>query len=126
SSGLIKYSSTLFHSIFLPSKHFLCIQYLYSLQHAIALAIREQLYEIAIQNVASARENRINKKGRRAAEHFPISKASGAALDLMKLFSFRSSVIRKRKEWDNYKPVLDVLSNEDVDALEAKKERSGR
>ncbi|KAE8702555.1 Chromatin structure-remodeling complex protein BSH [Hibiscus syriacus] len=90
---------------------------------AIALAIREQLYEIAIQNVTSARENRINKKGRRAAEHFPISKPSGAALDLMKLF--RSSVVRKRKEWDYYKPVLDLLSNEDVDALEAKEERSG-
>ncbi|XP_039028029.1 chromatin structure-remodeling complex protein BSH-like isoform X3 [Hibiscus syriacus] len=92
---------------------------------AISLAIREQLYEIAIQNVTSARENRLNKKGRRAAEHFPISKASGAALDLMKLFSFRSSVVRKRKEWDNYKPILDLLSNEDVDALEAKEERSG-
>ncbi|XP_040932605.1 chromatin structure-remodeling complex protein BSH isoform X2 [Gossypium hirsutum] len=157
---------------------------------AIAFAIREQLYEIAIQNVTTARENRISKKGRRAAEHFtprflccflviwsgiggifflirmvwyfsffhllpppilswlhwfcPIitdlnvlfiddiafcfpshSKASGAALDLMKLFSFRSSVVRKRKDWDYYKPVLDLLSNEDVDALKAKEERSG-
>lgn len=93
---------------------------------AIAFAIREQLYEIAIQNVTSARENRINKKGRRGAEHFPPSKAGGAALDLMKLFSFRSSVVRKRKEWDYYKPILDLLSNEDVDALEAKEKRIGR
>ncbi|XP_016666485.1 chromatin structure-remodeling complex protein BSH isoform X5 [Gossypium hirsutum] len=92
---------------------------------AIAFAIREQLYEIAIQNVTTARENRISKKGRRAAEHFTPSKASGAALDLMKLFSFRSSVVRKRKDWDYYKPVLDLLSNEDVDALKAKEERSG-
>ncbi|XWS56321.1 hypothetical protein CRYUN_Cryun09bG0075800 [Craigia yunnanensis] len=91
---------------------------------AIAFAIREQLYEIAIQNVTSARENRINKKGRRGAEYFPLSKAGGAALDLMKLFNFRSSVVRKRKEWDYYKPILDLLSNEDVDALEAKEERS--
>ncbi|XP_017973987.1 PREDICTED: chromatin structure-remodeling complex protein BSH isoform X5 [Theobroma cacao] len=93
---------------------------------AIAYAIREQLYEIAIQNVTSARENRISKKGRRGAEHFPPSKAGGAALDLIKLFSFRSSVVRKRKEWGYYKPTLDLLSNEDVDALEAKEERSGR
>ncbi|TYH54397.1 hypothetical protein ES332_D09G166000v1 [Gossypium tomentosum] len=92
---------------------------------AIAFAIREQLYEIAIQNVTTARENRISKKGRRAAEHFTPSKASGAALDLMKLFSFGSSVVRKRKEWDYYKPVLDLLSNEDIHALEAKEERSG-
>ncbi|XP_057470583.1 chromatin structure-remodeling complex protein BSH isoform X3 [Actinidia eriantha] len=40
---------------------------------AIAFAIREQLYEIAIQSVASARETRINKKGRRGAEQFPAS-----------------------------------------------------
>ncbi|XP_021294347.1 chromatin structure-remodeling complex protein BSH isoform X2 [Herrania umbratica] len=93
---------------------------------AIAYAIREQLYEIAIQNVTSARENRTSKKGRRGAEHFLPSKAGGAALDLIKLFSFRSSVVRKRKEWDYYKPTLDLLSNEDVDALEAKEERSGR
>ncbi|EOY24449.1 Transcription regulatory protein SNF5 (BSH), putative isoform 4 [Theobroma cacao] len=93
---------------------------------AIAYAIREQLYEIAIQNVTSARENRISKKGRRGAEHFPPSKAGGAALDLIKLFSFRSSVVRKRKEWGYYKPTLDLLSNEDVDALETKEERSGR
>ncbi|XP_017607905.1 chromatin structure-remodeling complex protein BSH-like isoform X2 [Gossypium arboreum] len=92
---------------------------------AIAFAIREQLYEIAIQNVTTARENRISKKGRRAAEHFTPSKASGAALDLTKLFSFRSSVVWKRKDWDYYKPVLDLLSNEDVDALKAKEERSG-
>ncbi|TYI65468.1 hypothetical protein E1A91_D09G160500v1 [Gossypium mustelinum] len=115
---------------------------------AIAFAIREQLYEIAIQNVTTARENRISKKGRRAAEHFTprflccflliwseiggifflirmACKASGAALDLMKLFSFGSSVVRKRKEWDYYKPVLDLLSNGDVHALEAKEERSG-
>ncbi|GMP89284.1 hypothetical protein CsSME_00040926 [Camellia sinensis var. sinensis] len=30
---------------------------------AIAVAIREQLYEIAIQSVASTRETRINKNG---------------------------------------------------------------
>ncbi|GMP82054.1 hypothetical protein CsSME_00036525 [Camellia sinensis var. sinensis] len=72
---------------------------------AIAVAIREQLYEIAIQSVASTRETRINKKGRRGAEQFPA---------------------RKRREWDVYEPIVDILSNEEVDALEAREERDAR
>lgn len=93
---------------------------------AIAFAIREQLYEIATQSVASARESRINKKGRRGAEHAPASKAGGTALDLVKLFGHRSSVVRKRKDWDVYEPIVDLLSNEEVDALEAREERNVR
>ncbi|KAF7145960.1 hypothetical protein RHSIM_Rhsim04G0168500 [Rhododendron simsii] len=93
---------------------------------AVAVAIREQLYENAIQSVASAREPRINKKGRRGAEQFPASKAGGTALDLMKLFGYRSSVIRKRREWDVYEPIVDLVSNEEVEALEAREERSAR
>ncbi|KAL7252318.1 hypothetical protein ACSBR1_014042 [Camellia fascicularis] len=62
---------------------------------AIAVAIGEQLYEIAIQSVASARETRINKKGRRGAEQFSASKAGGTAVDLMKLFGNKSSAIRE-------------------------------
>ncbi|XP_057470582.1 chromatin structure-remodeling complex protein BSH isoform X2 [Actinidia eriantha] len=93
---------------------------------AIAFAIREQLYEIAIQSVASARETRINKKGRRGAEQFPASKGGGIALDVMKLFGNRSSVIRKRREWDVYEPIVDLLSSEEVDALEAREERNAR
>ncbi|KAL6975023.1 hypothetical protein U1Q18_023818 [Sarracenia purpurea var. burkii] len=93
---------------------------------AIAVAIREQLYEIAIQSVASIRETRINKKGRRGTEQFPASKAGGTTLDLMKLFGNRSSVIRKRREWDVYEPIVDLLSNEEVDILEAREERNAR
>lgn len=93
---------------------------------AIAFAIREQLYEIATQSVASARENRISKKGRRGGEYTPTSKVGGASLDLVKLFGHRSSVVRKRKEWDVYEPIVDLLSNEEVDALEAREERSAR
>ncbi|KAJ4721858.1 Chromatin structure-remodeling complex protein BSH [Melia azedarach] len=94
---------------------------------AVAFAIREQLYEIAIQSVASAREIKIsNKKGRRGAEHALASKAGGNALDLMKLFRYNSSVVRKRKEWDVYEPIVDILSNEEVDALEAREERNTR
>ncbi|KAL8100520.1 chromatin structure-remodeling complex protein BSH [Apium graveolens] len=93
---------------------------------AIAFAIREQLYEIAIQNVSSARESRISKKGRRGFEHSLPSKAGGTGLDLMKLYGFRSSVVRKRKEWDVYEPIVDKLSNEEVSALEAKEERNAQ
>ncbi|XP_051137277.1 chromatin structure-remodeling complex protein BSH [Andrographis paniculata] len=93
---------------------------------AIGIAIREQLYEIAVQNVTSARESRLNKKGRRALEHIHASKNSGNAVDLFKLFGNKSSVVRKRKEWDAYEPIVDLLSNEEVDALEAKEERSAR
>ena len=31
---------------------------------------------------------------------------------------------RKRKEWDVYEPIVDLLSNEEVDAIEAKEERN--
>ncbi|KAI8526453.1 hypothetical protein RHMOL_Rhmol13G0308600 [Rhododendron molle] len=90
------------------------------------LGIEDPEVGIAIQSVASARETRINKKGRRGAEQFPASKAGGTALDLMKLFGYRSSVIRKRREWDVYEPIVDLLSNEEVEALEAREERSAR
>ncbi|XP_050239553.1 chromatin structure-remodeling complex protein BSH isoform X3 [Quercus robur] len=93
---------------------------------AIAFAIREQLYEIATQSVASARESRISKKGRRGTEHATSSKSSGSALDLVKLFGYRSSVVRKRKDWDVYEPIVDHLSNEEVDALEAREDRNIR
>ncbi|XP_031126247.1 chromatin structure-remodeling complex protein BSH [Ipomoea triloba] len=93
---------------------------------AIAIAIREQLYEIAIQSVASARESRMHKKGRRGFEHFSASKAGGAGVDLVKLYGNKTSVVRKRREWDVYEPIVDLLSNEEVDALEAREERSAR
>ncbi|KAL2497547.1 Chromatin structure-remodeling complex protein BSH [Abeliophyllum distichum] len=93
---------------------------------AIAIAIREQLYEIAVQSVTSAKESRISKKGRRAGEFYSASKTGGNAVDLVKLFGNKSSVIRKRKEWDVYEPIVDLLSNEEVDALEAKEERNIR
>ncbi|XP_070055972.1 chromatin structure-remodeling complex protein BSH isoform X2 [Nicotiana tomentosiformis] len=89
---------------------------------AIAISIREQLYEIAIQSVASARESRANKK-RRVTEHISASKTGVPALDLVKLFGIRSSVVRKRKDWDVYEPIVDLLSNEEVDALEAREEK---
>ncbi|XP_018840239.1 chromatin structure-remodeling complex protein BSH isoform X2 [Juglans regia] len=93
---------------------------------AVAFAIREQLFEVATQSVASARESRLSKKGRRGFEYVPASKAGGAVLDLVKLFGHKSSVVRKRKEWEVYEPIVDHLSNEEVDALEAREERNFR
>ncbi|KAK6921409.1 SNF5/SMARCB1/INI1 [Dillenia turbinata] len=91
---------------------------------AIAVSIREQLYEIASQSVTSMRETRISKKGRRGAEYVPVSKTGAGALELPKLFGNKSSVLRKRKEWDVYEPIVDLLSNEEVDALDAKEDRN--
>jgi SWI/SNF-related matrix-associated actin-dependent regulator of chromatin subfamily B protein 1 len=34
--------------------------------------------------------------------------------------------LRKRKDWDVYGPMVDLLSNEEVDALEAREERNAR
>ncbi|KAH1043226.1 hypothetical protein GYH30_025195 [Glycine max] len=62
-----------------------------------------RLEKIAIQSVVSARETRMSNKGRRGAEYTPV---------------------RKRKEWDVYEPIVDLLSNEEVDAIEAKEERN--
>ncbi|XP_047334670.1 chromatin structure-remodeling complex protein BSH [Impatiens glandulifera] len=93
---------------------------------AVAFSIREQLYEIAMQTVASTRETRVHKKSRRGFEYVPPSKTSGPAVDLVKLFGSRASVVRKRKEWDVYEPIVDILSNEEVDALEAREEKNAR
>ncbi|KAI3423359.1 uncharacterized protein J3R85_011093 [Psidium guajava] len=93
---------------------------------AIAFAIREQLYEIAIQNVTSARESRISKKGRRGFEYVPASKAGGISLDLVKYFGQKTSVVRKRKDWDAFEPIVDILSSEEVDALEVREKKNTR
>ncbi|KAF3787366.1 Chromatin structure-remodeling complex protein, partial [Nymphaea thermarum] len=95
---------------------------------AIAVAIRQQLYEVATQSVTSARETRVGKKGRRerGIEHVSASKLGGSAFDLVKLFGTKSTVTRKRKEWDLYEPIIDILSAEEVEALDAKEERYAR
>nr|CAH9127477.1 unnamed protein product [Cuscuta epithymum] len=93
---------------------------------AIAISIREQLYEIAVQSVASTREIKMHKKGRRGFEHLPASKTAGAGVDVVKLFGNKNSVVRKRRDWDVYEPVIDLLSNEELDALETREERIPR
>ncbi|XP_078446461.1 transcription regulatory protein SNF5, putative (BSH) [Wolffia australiana] len=87
---------------------------------AIAVAIREQLYELVAQGVASAREIRVSKKGRRM-DQFSNSKGAGSGLDLSKSFGSKASVIRKRKDWHLYGPMVDFLSHEEVGNLETRK-----
>ncbi|VFQ91079.1 unnamed protein product [Cuscuta campestris] len=93
---------------------------------AIAISIREQLYEVSVQSVASARESKMHKKGRRGFEHFSASKTGVTGVDLVKLFGNKNSVVRKRRDWDVYEPIVDLLSIEEVDALETKEERIAR
>lgn len=94
----------------------------------IAVTIREQLYEFAIQNVTSGRESRISKKARRdrGVDFTPTSKVGGPAFDLMKRVGNKVSVLRRRKEWDYYEPNVKVLSNEEAEALDAREERNAR
>lgn len=93
---------------------------------AIAVSIREQLYELAVQNVASAKEYRMGKKGRRGPESVPSSKSGNGAIDVVKLYGSKGSVVRKRKEWHLYEPIVDILSTEEAEALEAREERHVR
>ncbi|GJN36111.1 hypothetical protein PR202_gb24947 [Eleusine coracana subsp. coracana] len=79
---------------------------------AIAVSIREQLYQIASQSVSIMRE-KVSKK-RRAPEFSSNSKAVNNAVDLFKYFGSKGSVIRKRKEWYLYEPVIDVIRNEEA------------
>ncbi|KAJ3704548.1 hypothetical protein LUZ61_008253 [Rhynchospora tenuis] len=83
---------------------------------AIAVAIREQLYEIATQSVSAVKEAKLGKKGRRGYE---LSKGGNNALDVSKYFGSKGSgVIRKRKDWYMNGPTVDVLTNEEVGTLE--------
>uniref|UniRef100_A0A0A9CU72 Uncharacterized protein n=2 Tax=Arundo donax TaxID=35708 RepID=A0A0A9CU72_ARUDO len=69
------------------------------------------------------REKQLSKKGRRAPEFSSNSKAMNNAVDLFKYFGSKGSVIRKRKEWYLYEPVVDVIiPNEEGGAVDGKEE----
>lgn len=93
---------------------------------AIAVAIREQLFEMAVQSITSVREHKVSKKGRKGLDYTSYSKINSNSLELVKLFGNKGTVVRKRKEWDLYEPIVDILSNEEVLALEAREERNAR
>ncbi|EFJ24137.1 hypothetical protein SELMODRAFT_414950 [Selaginella moellendorffii] len=88
----------------------------------IAFAIREQLYEIAKQNVTSARETRITKKARRERGiEFNHATTSGTtALNLMRRPNNKISIIRKKTEWELFEPFVEVLTEEESNTLDAK------
>lgn len=88
---------------------------------AIAVCIREQLYEIASQTVSAMREAKMSKK-RRAPEFASNSKAMNNAVDMFKYFGSKGSVIRKRKEWYLYEPVVDVVPKEEAVVVDAKEQ----
>ncbi|MCO5576102.1 hypothetical protein L7F22_029909 [Adiantum nelumboides] len=94
---------------------------------AVAFAIREQLYELAVLSVSSGRETRISKKSRREwAMDFSQSSKAVSAFELMKRSSSKSSAVRKRNEWDFFEPIVEILTKEEVEALEAREERNAR
>ncbi|KAL3691764.1 hypothetical protein R1sor_005415 [Riccia sorocarpa] len=95
---------------------------------AIALSIREQLYEIAKQNIATGRETRISKKVRResGADFTQPSALGTSALNLMRRPSSKISIVRRKNEWDMFEPTVEILSDKEVEAIDAREERNAR
>ncbi|BBN14604.1 hypothetical protein MPTK1_6g12940 [Marchantia polymorpha subsp. ruderalis] len=95
---------------------------------AIALSIREQLYEIAKQNIASGRETRISKKVRReSGVDFTQPSALGTlAVNLMRRPNSKISIVRRKNEWDMFEPNVEILSDREVEAIDAREERNAR
>ncbi|KAM3407033.1 hypothetical protein ACQJBY_000840 [Aegilops geniculata] len=76
---------------------------------------------IASQTVSAMREAKMSKK-RRAPEFASNSKAMNNAVDMFKYFGSKGSVIRKRKEWYLYEPVVDVVPKEEAVVVDAKEQ----
>ncbi|CAM6113337.1 unnamed protein product [Calypogeia fissa] len=95
---------------------------------AIAVSIREQLYEIAKQNIASGRETRISKKARRdrGSDFIPSSAVGTFAVNLMRRPNSKISIVRRRNEWDLFEPHIEILSDKEAVALDAREERNAR
>jgi hypothetical protein len=86
--------------------------------------------QIAKQNLATGRETRISKKARRdkgAMDFFQSSVQATTALNMMKRpNSKKISVVRRRNEWDLFEPVVEILSEKEVEALYMREERNAR
>eukprot|EP00243_Klebsormidium_subtile_P001376 TRINITY_DN12378_c0_g1_i2.p1 TRINITY_DN12378_c0_g1~~TRINITY_DN12378_c0_g1_i2.p1 ORF type:complete len:255 (+),score=62.69 TRINITY_DN12378_c0_g1_i2:415-1179(+) len=93
---------------------------------AIALAIREQLYEMLKQSLMG-REGRISKRARREKGVPDYSQVGDTtALSLMKRPNNKISVVRKRNDWEEWEPMYEILTDKEVEALDAKDERDAR
>ncbi|KAL2634566.1 hypothetical protein R1flu_006045 [Riccia fluitans] len=95
---------------------------------AIALSIREQLYEIAKQNIATGRETRISKKVRRESgvDFTQPSALGSSAVNFMRRPNSKISIVRRKNEWDMFEPTVGRLSDKEVEAIDAREERNAR
>ncbi|GBG84218.1 hypothetical protein CBR_g38190 [Chara braunii] len=95
---------------------------------AIAVAIREQLYELIKQSVAG-RESRMTKKIRRerGLDLYGQGGINGTtALNLMRRPNNKYCVQRKKTEWEAWEPVVEVLNERELEALDARDQRNAR
>lgn len=100
---------------------------------AISVAIREQLYEIA-KAAVSGRESRSSKKARQRGTELSFwaapprgpAVASSTALSYMRHPSGRTSILRRKNDVDAFEPQLELLSDKEVEALDAKDQRNSR
>eukprot|EP00850_Spirogloea_muscicola_P019631 SM000195S05278 [mRNA] locus=s195:125592:128755:+ [translate_table: standard] len=91
------------------------------MQPAIAVAIREQLYEYAKQSIVG-RDSRVGNKSRRErrGSGSPWLLQSKAKSTTAHALIRQHGVVRKRSEWAAYKPALEVLTEEEAEAFRAK------
>lgn len=95
---------------------------------AIAVSIREQIHEINKQISSSGRDTRISKKVRRerGVDYSPSSNPPTTTLNLMRRPNNKISVLRRRNEWDSFEPVIEQLTDKEMEALYAREERTVR
>ncbi|CAM6048933.1 unnamed protein product [Sphagnum compactum] len=93
---------------------------------AIAVAIREQLYEIAKQNLATGRETRISKKARRDKGAMDFFQSRFATWNPLVFDVTMTTGTERRNEWDLFEPVVEILSEKEVEALYMREERNAR
>ncbi|CAK9226756.1 unnamed protein product [Sphagnum troendelagicum] len=93
---------------------------------AIAVAIREQLYEIAKQNLATGRETRISKKARRDKGAMDFFQSRFATWNPLVFDVTTTTGTERRNEWDLFEPVVEILSEKEVEALYMREERNAR
>eukprot|EP00850_Spirogloea_muscicola_P020039 SM000206S06248 [mRNA] locus=s206:30504:33578:+ [translate_table: standard] len=88
---------------------------------AIAVAIREQLYEYAKQSIVG-RDSRVGNKSRRErrGSGSPWLLQSKAKSTTAHALIRQHGIVRKRSEWAAYKPALEVLTEEEAEAFRAK------
>lgn len=96
---------------------------------AVAIAIREQLLELARQSMtAGGRESRFSKKSRRGTADVAASnlRQGATAVALMRTSNGRPNVYRRKLEWKLFEPTVDILSQKEIEALDLREERNAK